>query len=166
MANSGMERGASGCALIVQGWKRTGCALVVRAGNFTAGVTFLVLLLSCCRCVCAGGGGCAGLEASDFIARGVHVDVMLLDIRMPGKSGLDVVRDVANRPPYPIVAMTGHVDVEAQDEFRCVAHFAPTVLVLRLPASRAIWRMLTAQARGSHLPLMPQLVFYWRVLLL
>ena len=44
---------------------------------------------------------------------------MLLDIRMPGKTGLDVVKEVQNSlPPYPIVAMTGHVDADAQQEFR------------------------------------------------
>ena len=47
------------------------------------------------------------------------MDVMLLDIRMPGKSGVDVVRELQGRmPPFPIVAMTGHVDTDAQDEFR------------------------------------------------
>ena len=61
-----------------------------------------------------------GADAADFIARGEEVDLMLLDIRMPGKSGLDVVKEATVRPRYPIVAMTGHVDIEAQDEFRCV----------------------------------------------
>ena len=60
-----------------------------------------------------------GLEAAEFIARGGDADLMLLDIRMPGKTGLDVVREVQDQlPPYPIVAMTGHVDVDAQAEFK------------------------------------------------
>ena len=87
-----------------------------------------------------------GTEAAAFLASDVHVDVMLLDIRMPGKSGIDVVKehkqamcpsssvttvDTASdssvttgqdqrRREYPIVAMTGHVDIEALQEFRCV----------------------------------------------
>ena len=80
-----------------------------------------------------------GLEAEEFIVSGIPVDVMFLDIRMPGKSGLDVVRDTSglrilsgvsqcastlstpgNRRGYPIIATTGHVDCDAQQEFRSV----------------------------------------------
>lgn len=46
----------------------------------------------------------AGAEALDFIRGGVQADVMLLDIRMPIMSGLDVMAEVAaSPPPYPIV---------------------------------------------------------------
>ena len=67
----------------------------------------------------------AGAEASEFVNRGDVVDVMLLDIRMPGKSGVDVVRDAVLPPRYPIVAMTGHVDADAQVEFRCEGWCTP-----------------------------------------
>ena len=60
----------------------------------------------------------AGEAAAAFLARGDIVDVMLLDIRMPGKTGLDAVRETKSLPNYPIVAMTGHVDPDAQQEFR------------------------------------------------
>ena len=60
----------------------------------------------------------SGEEASNFLMGEQVVDVMLLDIRMPGRSGLDVVRELSDGPPFPIVAMTGHVDSDAQDEFR------------------------------------------------
>ena len=59
------------------------------------------------------------MEASAFVNGGSYSDLMLLDIRMPGKSGLDVVREAEPKPAYPIVAMTGHVDTDAQEEFRC-----------------------------------------------
>ena len=46
----------------------------------------------------------AGAEALDFIRGGVQADVMLLDIRMPIMSGLEVMAEVAaSPPPYPIV---------------------------------------------------------------
>ena len=46
----------------------------------------------------------AGAEALDFIRGGVQADVMLLDIRMPIMSGLEVMGEVtASPPPYPIV---------------------------------------------------------------
>jgi CheY-like chemotaxis protein len=43
---------------------------------------------------------------------------MLLDIRMPGKSGIEVMRDADPKPVYPVIAMTSHVDGEALAEFR------------------------------------------------
>ncbi len=39
--------------------------------------------------------------------------VMLLDIRMPGKSGLEVMAEAAKPLPFPVIAMTGNVDVES-----------------------------------------------------
>ena len=74
------------------------------------------LYVTCARVPCR-----AGEEASAFLTRDTHdADVMLLDIRMPGKTGLEVMRDLGRDPslPFPIVAMTGHVDVDAQQEFR------------------------------------------------
>ena len=50
---------------------------------------------------------------------------MLLDIRMPGMHGVDVMRCAAQAPPYPVVAMTGHVDADAQEEFKYVVPAAP-----------------------------------------
>ncbi len=63
----------------------------------------------------------SGDVASAFIASGAPVDVMLLDIRMPGKTGIEVMKDALPRPQYPIYAMTGHVDTEALDDFRSVS---------------------------------------------
>ncbi len=60
----------------------------------------------------------AGIKAAKFIASGVAVDVMLLDIQMPGKTGVEVVREAVPKPPYPIIAMTGHVDADSLNEFR------------------------------------------------
>ena len=70
-----------------------------------------------CRCV---RGLLAGLEVADFFERGEHVDCMLLDIRMPGKTGLEALQEARVKPVYPVFAVTGHVDTEAQEEFRCV----------------------------------------------
>ncbi len=62
----------------------------------------------------------AGVEAEEFIRSGAPADIMLLDIRMPLRSGLEVVHNCAAQlPTYPIVAMTGHVDVEAREQFKC-----------------------------------------------
>jgi hypothetical protein len=40
---------------------------------------------------------------------------------MPGIHGVDIMRLPGPRPQYPVIAMTGHVDAEAQEEFRYVA---------------------------------------------
>jgi CheY-like chemotaxis protein len=73
-----------------------------------------------CNSGCVWCCGCgAGVEASQFIDSGSPADIMLLDIRMPLRSGVEVVEGCAHRwPPYPIVAMTGHVDVEAREQFK------------------------------------------------
>ena len=59
-----------------------------------------------------------GYEAAAFLASGAPADVMLLDIRMPGPSGVEIMRDLQQPPPFPVLAMTGHVDRDAQSEFR------------------------------------------------
>ena len=46
-------------------------------------------------------------------------DVMFLDIFMPGKSGVEVMREVGGRPPFPVVAMTGNVDKDSVDTYKC-----------------------------------------------
>ncbi len=66
----------------------------------------------------------AGHEASAFMASGVPVDVVLLDIRMPGKSGIEVMKDmpVRARSMYPVYAMTGVVDVDMVAELKYDLH--------------------------------------------
>jgi DNA-binding NarL/FixJ family response regulator len=34
-----------------------------------------------------------------------HPDIVILDIRMPGRSGIDVLKDIKREPPAPIVIM-------------------------------------------------------------
>ena len=45
---------------------------------------------------------------------------MLLDIRMPGMSGMDVMKTYGKPTPFPVVAMTGNVDVDSVDAYRFV----------------------------------------------
>ena len=41
-------------------------------------------------------------------------DVLMTDIRMPGKSGLDLLKDIqASRPGLPVIVMTAHSDLDA-----------------------------------------------------
>ena len=51
----------------------------------------------------------AGQEAIDFIHSGAPADIMLLDINMPIKSGMDVMRDCSDHPPaFPVVRPNIH----------------------------------------------------------
>ena len=47
-----------------------------------------------------------GDEASDLLGNGVPFDLLILDIMMPGPSGLDICRDVRSRSAVPIIVLT------------------------------------------------------------
>jgi DNA-binding response OmpR family regulator len=47
-----------------------------------------------------------GEDADTKLADGVDFDLLILDIMMPGKSGLDVCREVRARSPVPIILLT------------------------------------------------------------
>lgn len=48
------------------------------------------------------------------------LDVMLLDIRMPGKTGIDVMQEFGRACGIPVIAMTGNVDTDSVALYRCV----------------------------------------------
>jgi CheY-like chemotaxis protein len=65
--------------------------------------------------------GVSRVESSpDVVAEPAQADLMFLDIRMPGKSGLDVMKELGQALPFPIIAMTGNVDKDSVDEYKCV----------------------------------------------
>ncbi len=47
-----------------------------------------------------------GDEASDMLDDGIPFDLLILDIMMPGPSGLDICRDVRSRSAVPIIVLT------------------------------------------------------------
>jgi two-component system, OmpR family, response regulator RegX3 len=47
-----------------------------------------------------------GDEAAEQVADGIPYDLLILDIMMPGPSGLDICRDVRSRSPVPIILLT------------------------------------------------------------
>jgi DNA-binding NarL/FixJ family response regulator len=73
--------------------------------------------------LCVVGEAANGREALDLVRQG-DVDVMLLDVAMPGQNGLDVLVAVrARAPKLPVLMLSGHAE----------AHYAITLL--RLGAS-------------------------------
>jgi len=47
-----------------------------------------------------------GDEAAELLGNGVPFDLLILDIMMPGPSGLDICRDVRSRSAVPIIVLT------------------------------------------------------------
>ena len=47
-----------------------------------------------------------GDEASEMLGDGIPYDLLILDIMMPGPSGLDICRDVRSRSAVPIIVLT------------------------------------------------------------
>jgi len=46
--------------------------------------------------------------------RGAAPDVLMTDIRMPGRSGLDLLKEIQiSRPGLPVIVMTAHSDLDA-----------------------------------------------------
>ena len=59
-----------------------------------------------------------GVGAADFVAQ-VHPDVTLLDVRMPDKGGIDVLREILAADPQARVVMLTTSNVE-EDVFRAI----------------------------------------------
>lgn len=58
-----------------------------------------------------------GQEAFDFLAGGTGVDVVVLDVKMPGMDGIEVLKHLkANHPLIEVVMLTGHATVETAIE--------------------------------------------------
>src|SRR6478672_875037 len=51
-------------------------------------------------------GASDGDEAAQLLGNGVPFDLLILDIMMPGPSGLDICRDVRSRSAVPIIVLT------------------------------------------------------------
>ena len=59
--------------------------------------------------ICAAGGQ----EALDMLEAGLEVQLMILDLNMPGMNGLEVLQKLRQRlPRLPVLLATGHLDAE------------------------------------------------------
>ncbi|HIP83563.1 MAG TPA: response regulator [Desulfocapsa sulfexigens] len=58
-------------------------------------------------------GAANGEQALEMIAKG-DFDVVLLDVKMPGMDGVEVLREIKRRKPLiEVVMLTGHASVES-----------------------------------------------------
>ncbi len=59
---------------------------------------------------------CRSFEQADAVLEALRTqtpDVLITDIRMPGRSGLDLLQDIRGRwPDLPVIVMTAHSDLE------------------------------------------------------
>lgn len=66
----------------------------------------------------------SGQEALDILAKGTIPDVMILDLRMPGMDGLEVLRRVKeSHRKVQIIILTGHGTEKEEEEARRLGAF-------------------------------------------
>lgn len=59
----------------------------------------------------------SGMEALDALADNPGVEVVILDVKMPGMDGIDTLREIKRRfPLVEVVMLTGHATVESAIE--------------------------------------------------
>jgi two-component system alkaline phosphatase synthesis response regulator PhoP len=90
-----------------------------------------------------------------FSARNAQPDLILLDLGLPGKDGLDVIREVRRTGSTPIVIVTARGDetdrvlgLEMGADDYVVKPFSPREVVARV---RAVLRRSTATSNGDDL---------------
>lgn len=81
-----------------------------------------IVIRSCCRILEAEGFDILSADSVDMgekILAVEHVDLMLTDIKMPGRDGFDMIRRAKHlRPDLPILVMTGYLMPETIDAGR------------------------------------------------
>lgn len=103
-------------------------ALVVDDEPYVAVVIAAILERSGFRVLAAEGSGHAREVLADLRARGVVPDVAIIDLHMPGESGVELARwcaDGAADSPMPVVLLTGQVealDLDLPANVRVVMH--------------------------------------------
>lgn len=59
----------------------------------------------------------SGPEALEVLERENHIDVVLLDVKMPGMDGMETLRQIKNaHPAVEVIMLTGHATMETAIE--------------------------------------------------
>jgi CheY-like chemotaxis protein len=87
-----------------------------------------------------------GQAAVDFLNSSPRLDLVFMDIRMPGKGGLDVLREAP--PQCPVVVMTGNVEANMMAAYTG----AGVAAVLAKPFDFAAVRVAVDTAMDSAAP--------------
>ena len=67
------------------------------------------------------GAGASALAILSDPAQAADIDIVFLDIRMPGMTGIELMQALATvpaRPACPVVAVTGSVEPDTVEELR------------------------------------------------
>jgi DNA-binding NtrC family response regulator len=92
-------------------------------------------------------GVTTGAEALDFLEGG-ECDVVLLDVKMPGLGGLEVIRRIKDRKPgLEVVLLTGHGSVKSVEEGMALGAFDYLMKPVKIDS---LVRILTAAAVGKR----------------
>jgi len=95
-------------------------------------------------------GQAASGEQAVRMARTLHPDVVVLDIRMPGGSGTDACRQItAEAPGTPVVMLTSYADEEAL--FESIAAGASGYVLKRIGSQELVDAIRTVAAGQSML---------------
>jgi DNA-binding NtrC family response regulator len=66
----------------------------------------------------------SGIEALDKLAKDNTIEVVILDVKMPGMDGIDALREIKKRHPLvEVIMLTGHATVETAIEGMKVGAF-------------------------------------------
>lgn len=72
-------------------------------------------------------------EAEELLAGGLRPDLALLDIRMPGRSGIELARRLADYDRIPFVLLTAFGDREFVEEAKAIGALAYLVKPIDVP---------------------------------
>src|ERR1700712_3449757 len=93
-----------------------------------------------------------GDEASELLGNGIPYDLLILDIMMPGPSGLDICRDVRSRSAVPIIVLTAK---DAEVDKVVGLEVAPTTSLTRPSSVRELLGRARAQLGPRELDRSP-----------
>jgi DNA-binding NarL/FixJ family response regulator len=96
------------------------------------------------------GSASSGLEALALLEK-ITPDVILMDLRMPGMSGLDTIRTINSRQDPPRIIVLTSYDTD-EDIYQCVGAGAHGYVLKDTPQDRLLEAIQAVNAKGRYFP--------------